>query len=195
MTSIVVLIICAWQTVHERSETGAVPLPRADYQNALRGARFVVGDENRRFCVIEFFDYECAPCRLIVPKVRAMVLSSQGKASLEVRNFPLRMHPHALQLAQIACVLDRTDFEAFDSKAIALEGKELDRLLDSWHEQLNKDHPAWLAEARVKLELENRLRAQLAVRSTPSFFVFDHLKGIMYKCPTLDAVRSVISSA
>jgi len=185
----------AWRAVDADAQGGPVALPHVDYRAALKGARFVVGDNSQRFCVLEFFDYECPPCRLITPQVHAVVLNHRSDVSLALRNFPLNMHPHARQLALVACVLSQPEFEKFDPEAISLEAKKLDSLLDSWHKHLDQVRPAWLIEARGKLESEKLAAALLTVNSTPSIFVVDRLTGVTYKCPSLNALKSVISKA
>ncbi len=55
-TAAVIISALAWRAFGARLQPGPIRLLHADYDGALTGARFVVGDGSQRFCVVEFFD-------------------------------------------------------------------------------------------------------------------------------------------
>ena len=70
------LVVAGTNVLHaamRSRQASPVKLSQTDYQVALSGTRTVLGAHAKRFSVIEFFDYECHPCRLITPSVRAFV--------------------------------------------------------------------------------------------------------------------------
>ncbi len=178
---------------HSMDTGEPVRLPVTQFQRLLLSSRFIIGDENAAFNVVEFFDYECPPCRLLGPRVIDIVNSSKGKASLAIQNFPLNMHPHARALAKIASVLGGSEFEKFHSDALKLTGTDLDVLEAKWGEKLTISNKFWKLDANKKLEEANLAASHVQVDSTPSLFLIDRRKGIVYKCSTLGALEKAIS--
>src|SRR5579884_4077663 len=85
-----------------RSTPTAIQIKNVTPSQVDNGSQLYTGDGTEKYSVVEFFDYECGPCRAIEPQVEEIVKNSRGKVSLRLQNFPLSMHPHAEALAEIS---------------------------------------------------------------------------------------------
>ncbi len=176
-----------------RSETEPVLVAGVDYRTALSGARLVCGASTARYSVVEFFDYECPPCRLVSPRLYDLVDRSKAKASLALQNFPLVIHRHAHELALIACALGPAQFAEFHSRALDVKGPDVDGFMKSWRLSLDKSKPGWMTSALGKLDAEVRIAHQLSIDGTPSIFVIDKAKRAIYRCRNLATVWRVLN--
>jgi protein-disulfide isomerase len=192
-TSLIVAGAYLLQLARFRRESEPLLLSGVNYEVALKGARIVTGDKRTRYCVVEFFDYECPPCRLMAPRVYEAVNKSDGKACLALQNFPLVIHPHAFDLALVSCALDPPQFTEFYNLALKVHGLEAAEFLKRWKLRLDRSKPGWARRASQKLESERAIGRRLSVNGTPTLFLVDQVKGVVYRCKNIAAINRVLS--
>ena len=74
---------------------------------------------------VEFFDYQCPPCREVRGNVKGIEDLYKGKIRVVYRNFPLAMHLHAASAAAAAeAARDQGKFDVVHEALLA--GKSLD---------------------------------------------------------------------
>ena len=94
--------------------------------DALEGARFVTGEKNAPFTVVEFADYECPACGVFATEFEGSFTAkfiTSGKVRYAYRDFPLSQHANANVAALAAsCASDQGKFSEF--KAILFRAQQ-----------------------------------------------------------------------
>jgi protein-disulfide isomerase len=138
------------------------------------------------FIVIEFFDYECPPCKSQNKYIQAIIAKYSGKLKYSIRHFPLdKIHSLARKAACIA--------EAYRNKGRFLEihDKLMDLpeitkdILDDMGENVDIKDSQLIVDGDVKLG--NRLK----IDSTPSF-VLCTPDGDVYRLKSIRVLKEFL---
>ena len=180
------------------------PLPPPDAGILAEGGaiRKAIGSTNAPVIMEIFGDYECPACRNFFEATVKQVIDDYvipGKVYIVFRDFPLQMHPYAMQAARLANAA--AAMGQFDSIERALYDHQ-----DEWAEKGNIDEiiassfspvqfkkfkayeAAHLNEINASIERDRALGNQRNVNQTPTVFVTSHGKteglpggGVDYK--------------
>lgn len=144
--------------------------------------KHIKGNINAPIKVVEFIDFQCPACAYGAKILKEIYNKHPEKISIELKHFPLRMHPHAITAAMyVECAGQQGAFwELHDlvvnhqdtwSKAPIVRPYFL-----NYAKSLNLDTEALLSctenERVRKLVMENQEEgARKGVRSTPTYFI------------------------
>jgi protein-disulfide isomerase len=141
----------------------------------------VLGPSSAPTKLVVFGDYECPPCRLEWPKVRALYKARGGTLSVYFRSFPLaQIHPRAVKAALVAEHSKR--FNRFPQVHEELYSKGLDPAIRSGERWGAAD-----AMDRRRLERDLNLGYASGVQGTPALFYVDS-KGRVFSVSDVDDV-------
>jgi len=133
-----------------------------------------LGNPSSPFTLVEFMDYECPPCRASFQQVKEAVLKSYyGRIKLQVRHFPLQIHPHARAAAIFALEASgQRDFQLIHERLMTyakpLDSNGLSALASELH--LDKTQLAReKSRALNTLARDILVARQIGVTGTPSF--------------------------
>lgn len=147
------------------------------------------------YTLVEFFDYQCPPCREVRGNVKGIEDLYKGKIRVVYRNFPLAMHLHAASAAAAAeAARDQGKFDVVHEALLA--GKSLDDpeiVLLAHNAGLNQQRfrSAWKHSATLRVAADRRLGEALGIDSTPSF-VFCTPRGQTWRLKRLEQVHDLI---
>ncbi|WP_189115799.1 DsbA family protein [Pilimelia terevasa] len=190
---------------------GAVVVDRYDRPTVAAADLLVRPDSHRlstaadgRVTVVEFLDFECAPCRAAYVGVEKLRAEYGDRITYVVRYFPLTQHPNAFHAAHAAEAAARQGrFEAMYKKLFdtqdAWGGRPPSQaaVLESYARELGLDPARFTADA-AGAEVAARVRADVTdgdsagVPSTPTFFV----NGALFTgAPTYDGLKAAVDKA
>ncbi len=101
---------------------GAKPAPpNTSAKELVPPGAHIIGRPESPVTVVEFADLCCPTCQRISPQLKEYVLQHPGKVRLVYRNYPLPMHPQAMNAAAIAeCAADSGRFWDYVGAVMAL---------------------------------------------------------------------------
>jgi protein-disulfide isomerase len=157
----------------------------------------VEGDPAAPVTITVFADFQCPYCRQLNPLLDQVIEKNQGKVKLVFKQFPLKMHPFALEAALASEVAAKAgkfwDFHdlLFDNQNELSHKKILDVATD-----LGFDRAAFEKEMtdpdnykRIEADIEEGVKA--GVRGVPSVFI----NGKELKHRSLEGFQTLIDAA
>lgn len=162
---------------------GLKQLKRSDGENSgSRQSAKMMGPNNAPIRIVEFLDYQCPSCAMGSAFLHEWMANNPGKAHLEVKYFPLRMHRHAFKAAQYAeCAARQDNFWSFHDQVLEAQKKwykleDTTPVFDSMAQNIGLDMTVLAAcledptvgELIVAHLQEGRERG---IRMTPTYFV------------------------
>jgi protein-disulfide isomerase len=133
------------------------------------------GNNDAKYTLIEFMDYECPPCKKYAPLIKSFLISYEASLRFGIFHYPLNMHRYALDAARIAQASNRQGkfwqmHERLIGASAVLDKSYLDMLssevgLDS--DRLKMDMSVAEKEVIQHIKLAERLK----VNSTPTLFL------------------------
>ncbi|GAA2386893.1 hypothetical protein Cme02nite_68120 [Catellatospora methionotrophica] len=133
--------------------------------------------------IVEFLDFECPSCGAAYPAVEQLRKDYAGKITYVVREFPLDMHPNAMNAAAAAEAAARQGkFEAMYNKLFSTQqtwgGQQADhaKTFDGYAQELGLDMARYRADVASqpvldRIEADRADGAAAGARGTPTFFV------------------------
>ena len=145
--------------------------------------------------IIEFMDFECPPCRMSYPKIKAQLSKCPLSVFREV-NFPLPMHPFAFGAAvasEIAREGGKHDevFEYLFSGKVALDEKSMNTYLRSRKLPGNVGAKE-SADHEKKVKDDIALGKALNINSTPTVMVLSR-DGTLTEVRNLDLIPELLN--
>ncbi|MGH9681835.1 MAG: thioredoxin domain-containing protein, partial [Candidatus Acidiferrales bacterium] len=161
-----------------------------------------IGSPNAPIVMEIFGDYECPACRNFFETTVKQVIDDYvipGKVYFVFRDFPLQMHPYAMQAARLAdAAAAMGQFEAieqalYDHQDEWVEKGNIDEVISSsfspvQFKKFKAYETAHLSEIDASIERDRALGNQRNVNQTPTVFVTSHGKteglpggGVDYK--------------
>jgi predicted DsbA family dithiol-disulfide isomerase len=165
-------------------DTTGDPWGRISLKGMHLDDRPTIGPDNAPVTIVEFGDFECPFCARATSVLETAVESTyKGKVKLIFKNFPLSMHPWALQAAKAAeCVRlqNPTDFWDFANDLYknqsSINPKNVKNKINQFASRLNLDTkaldacmPAKATQDRLTEDMKDGLSVR--VESTPTFFI------------------------
>jgi protein-disulfide isomerase len=134
------------------------------------------GNQNAPFTVVEFGDYECAPCHSVNPEIENQVRRHPDKLRLAFRNFPLtEIHPFALDAAKAAeSARLQGRFWDFHDALYSLNHLDKAGILECANKtqlDMAKFNQAISDKAGRAVKLDRAEASRLGINGTPSFFL------------------------
>lgn len=154
--------------------------------------------------IVEFLDFECPSCGRAYPAVEQLRKEYAGKITYVVREFPLDMHPNAMNAAAAAeAAANQGKFEAMYNKLFTTQqqwgGQQTDhaKTFDGYAQELGLDMPKFRADVasqqvRDRIETDRTDGAAAGARGTPTFFVNGKL---FEETATYDNLKAAIDTA
>ncbi len=158
----------------------------------LDGATLASGPQGTPVRIVEFFDYECPPCR----NVRMSVLDTirhHPKISFFAQRYPIKSHKHAKSLAEIGGSLTGSDLVQFEAAAWTHTGDELDHVVKTWQAKLAKEKPGWEKAALQRVSTTQKIGDTCGIPGTPTLLVEDGRTGRLWQCNGTDALEKKIA--
>lgn len=178
ISMLAVAAVLIWNAVHSRSTTAVAQVKVPSELQTLTGAH-VVGSEEARVGIIEYFDYECPRCadfeRLTLPVLQSQYID-RGLLLLARRHLPLTIHPHAEAAAESSeCAYRQGRFASYHS-ALFERGARLDGDgLRSSALAVGIDAKAFETclggDVKATVDADRRHAEGLGIRGTPTFYV------------------------
>lgn len=148
------------------------------------GARTLVSSPNAEVVLVEFFDFQCPPCKQFAPILEQVAANTSRPITIAVRNFPLPMHPNAPLAARAAEAAAQQDvftevyhalFEQQDSWT-KLGADDASARITTIISATGIDMDKWavdLSSAQTQRVIDDDLKlgSAFAVRGTPTLFV------------------------
>ena len=183
-------LLTAWYLKRSTGETSSGRPPDKPVAKSPTGAvklgadpPHVLGTENAPVMLEEFGDFECPPCGLLHPLLKAMKAEFGARLVIVFREFPMAsLHPHAMEAARAAEAAglqgkfwemhdvlyenQKTWHEAGDVKSL-FEGYATRVSLDL--DRFNQDITSAAVNQRILLDRERG--AWIGVNSTPTVFL------------------------
>jgi hypothetical protein len=109
MSSFIAMIVCVWFLYSTKSGERVVDRKRREIL-----LRDVKNPASLKRALVVYSDYECPPCRAVVPKL-IEADRSRKNSILSLRNYPLtQIHKNAFEMAVLyeVCKINRLDIEA-----------------------------------------------------------------------------------
>jgi protein-disulfide isomerase len=154
--------------------------------------------------IVEFLDFECPSCGRAYPAVEQLRKEYAGKITYVVREFPLDMHPNAMNAAAAAeAAANQGKFEAMYNKLFTTQqawgGQQTDhaKTFDGYAQELGLDMARFRADVasqqvRDRIETDRADGAAAGARGTPTFFV----NGELFEpAATYDNLKAAIDTA
>ncbi|WP_203699243.1 DsbA family protein [Catellatospora coxensis] len=154
--------------------------------------------------IVEFLDFECPSCGRAYPAVEQLRKEYAGKITYVVREFPLEMHPNAMNAAAAAeAAANQGKFEAMYTKLFSTQqtwgGQQADhaKTFDGYAEELGLDMAKFRADVasqqvRDRIATDQADGAAAGARGTPTFFV----NGELFEpAATYDNLKAAIDAA
>ena len=134
--------------------------------------------------LVEFGDYQCPPCRASAPKVALLEQTSQRPLVVMFRNYPLEMHIHARELAELA---ETAKLHRDTDIHMRFMTQEINpAMLAVYQESIGTPDPQAVAIVDRDVFDAN----QLGIKSTPTFLAVDEA-GKVYVLPDPDSVNLI----
>ncbi|GAA1389220.1 DsbA family protein [Catellatospora chokoriensis] len=178
-------------------DAAAANLVRADSHRISTAA-------DGKVTVVEFLDFECPSCGRAYPAVEQLRKDYAGKITYVVREFPLDMHPNAMNAAAAAeAAAEQGKFEAMYNKLFSTQqswgGQQADhaKTFDGYAQELGLDMTKYRADVASKpvldrIEADRADGAAAGARGTPTFFVNGKL---FEQTPTYDNLKAAVDAA
>jgi protein-disulfide isomerase len=137
----------------------------------------VRGNPRAQVTIIEFSDFQCPFCGKVVPTLKDLLSSYEGRVRWVYRDFPLGFHPRATAAAVAAeCAGQQGRFWAMHDLLMENQRTLEDADLSAMAARLGVDMGRWtacLADPRVHEEIQHDIAEGTAagVTGTPTFFV------------------------
>lgn len=154
--------------------------------------------------IVEFLDFECPSCGRAYPAVEQLRQEYAGKITYVVREFPLDMHPNAMNAAAAAeAAANQGKFEAMYNKLFSTQqawgGQQTDHAetFDGYAQELGLDMAKYRADVTSqavldRIETDRADGAAAGARGTPTFFVNGKL---FEQAATYDNLKAAIDTA
>ncbi|GIG02634.1 DsbA family protein [Catellatospora citrea] len=178
-------------------DAAAANLVRADSHRISTAA-------DGKVTVVEFLDFECPSCGAAYPAVEQLRKDYAGKITYVVREFPLDMHPNAMNAAAAAeAAAAQGKFEAMYNKLFSTQqswgGQQTDhaKTFDGYAQELGLDMTKYRADVASqpvldRIETDRTDGAAAGARGTPTFFVNGKL---FEKQATYDNLKAAVDAA
>ncbi len=142
--------------------------------------RYILGNHTKnkdRVTLIEFIDYQCPPCRMTHAEVIKFVNARKVNMDLTVRNYPLKMHPYAMDLAiGVEAAREQGKFKEMKDAVLSsdnLKKEYLVRMATKLGMNLQKFNLAILTSAKASVTQDMDDAERLGLSGTPSFYLSD----------------------
>jgi protein-disulfide isomerase len=161
----------------------------------------ILGSKDAKVTIVEFFDFQCPPCREVYPVVKQVLNSySKDQIRLVFRNFPIvSAHQYALGAAMAAEAAGEQG-KFYEYYSLLYEHQQnLDRdSLISYAEELKLDMDKFKKDMDSKANKDKVLAdvsdgEKLGVNGTPTFFI-NGRKYNFEELPTYEQFKSMIDS-
>ncbi len=157
----------------------------------------VRGDRAAPVTITIFADFQCPFCNQVRPLLDQVLEKNKGKVKLVFKNFPLKMHPYALDAALASEVAAKAgkfwDFHdlLFDNQRDLSPGKILDIAVDLGFDRASfeKQMKAPDNYKRIQADIAEGLKA--GVKGVPTIFI----NGRQLKQRTLEGFQTMIDAA
>ena len=175
-------------------ESGLVLLSANMSKEVVIGSDLALGSP-APYTIVEFIDYECPPCRAADNSLPALLRLYPGKIRLVVRNYPLRMHRHAMSAAIAAeAAREQGKFKEVHNSLISAENLDKQKIQHIAVENgldLLKFKTACEGSAKTRVEADMRMASLLGIHSTPSFIACTP-ENKFYVLASLDQMKSIV---
>lgn len=151
-------------------------------EDLIRSARLLHGLEREKVFVVEFFDYECPPCRSGHSVIEKAIAENEITFPIYVSNLPLPIHQNARDLANIGSALSGKEFEKFHKQALRVTGSETVKLVEQYTKRLTQVDPEWRKNAESLVSSSESHAQLMGVDSTPTFIVVNKSKHQFVNC-------------
>lgn len=136
-----------------------------------------LGPKEAPITIVEFADFQCPYCSMVVPTVTEIMKKYNGKVRLVFKNFPLSFHDQAMNAAIAAeCAQDQGKYWQMHDKLFEnhshLNAALYEKLAGDLKLDVNK-FKACLADQKVKAHIESELNygQTLGITATPAFYI------------------------
>lgn len=168
--------VCYW-IADVKNHAIAIPSPVAVHANpatVIGPNPTYLGTSGARYTIVEFGDYECAPCHTANTAVENYILHHKSRIRFTFRNFPLtKIHPHAMAAAQ-AAELARAQGRFWPFHDVLYTAARIDDATIRHCAQavgLADRKAASIADANRAVTRDQEDGKRLDVNGTPSFFL------------------------
>jgi protein-disulfide isomerase len=189
-----VLIRVCYSRFHHLSNLGS-PLSVAAISIEPDAKLIVFGSSDAKKSIVEFGDFQCAPCRRFADSIAKAHLATDVR--VEFRNYPLvKIHPLAQRAAELsmAWTIRKSRKDIYDRlMGSPLTKEELDRIEKILRGE-DRNFASTMSAAKHALEEEVHQAMALGVKGTPSFF-FVNEKGQTFKVNNQSTVLGLVSTA
>lgn len=161
------------------------------------------GPRNAPVMLVIYGDFQCPSCGLVSKEIDELQKQYEGKVRIVFHEFPLEMHPHAMEaaLAAEAAAVQGKFWEMHDvlyqNQPVWADATTVGVIFDSYAESIGLDVARFRAD-RIAPDVKARVIADAAagesrgVKSTPTIFI----NGIELRAPfTKDRVQGAIDAA
>ncbi|RMF87411.1 MAG: thioredoxin [Nitrospinota bacterium] len=138
----------------------------------------IKGDPKAPITIVEFSDFQCPFCKRVLPTLRQVLSTYQGKVRLVYRDFPLRsIHPYAQQGAEAAnCAREQGKFWEYHDAIFGDQEQLTPDKLSTYAQNLGLDMTAFkqcLSSRKYRDEVQKDIDdgERVGVSGTPAFFI------------------------
>ncbi|HNN52860.1 MAG TPA: thioredoxin domain-containing protein [Pseudomonadota bacterium] len=153
----------------------------------------VRGDAKAPVTIIEFSDFECPACRAVEPMLK-QVLAEYSKVRLVFMNYPLPMHPNAMNSAMASVAAGKQGkFWSYHDKLFENQDKQTMADLVRYAMEMKLDVTKFQADmqaARERVEKDRAEGKKVELTGTPGMLV----NGCKVRAGSIEELRSYIDA-
>ncbi len=153
----------------------------------------VRGDAKAPVTIIEFSDFECPACRAVEPMLK-QVLSEYSKVRLVFMNYPLPMHPNAMNAAMAAVAAGKQGkFWSYHDKLFDNQDKQTMADLVRYAMEMKLDVNKFQADmqaARERVEKDRAEGKKVELTGTPGVLI----NGCKARLGSIEELKSYIEA-
>ncbi len=151
------------------------------------------GDVKAPVTIVEFSDFECPACRAVEPMLK-QVLAEYSKVRLVFMNYPLPMHPNAMNAAMAAVAAGKQGkFWSYHDKLYENQDKQTMADLVRYALEMKLDVNKFQADmqaARERVEKDRAEGKKVELTGTPGILI----NGCKAKLGSIEELRSYIEA-
>lgn len=153
----------------------------------------VRGDAKAPVTIVEFSDFECPACRAVEPMLK-QVLAEYSKVRLVFMNYPLPMHPNAMNAAMAAVAAGKQGkFWSYHDKLFENQDKQTMADLVRYAMEMKLDVNKFQADmqaARERIEKDKAEGKKVELTGTPGVLI----NGCKARLGSIEELRSYIDA-
>lgn len=136
-----------------------------------------LGPKDAPITIVEFADFQCPYCSMVVPTIQDVMKKYEGKVKLVFKNFPLSFHAQAMNAAVAAeCAKSQGKYWEMHDKLFENHSKLDDALYEKLASDIKIDANKFkvcMKDPKMKGKVESDLAygQSLGINGTPAFYI------------------------